>query len=351
VGLETARVSFSVFWGVRVSLCGMSEESSSSSKRVRKAVTRDGYVESDICSEKMIRSYNASFYKEKARRQKAMERENARGDSSLKDVVKEAQPRKRGKKRSSFSSSTSSSSSSSLHSSSGSSSCSSLFISFPAALGGGKVKLKEPTLPDALPVSWAKEDEQFLQMADQLFDQQVHKPVSQTETTICDLTDLSSAIKRGAKECSTPLMKWDLEGAKLVGKLCKVFWDGEDEWFYARILNFDSQSQKHFIYYISDNNAEWIDLVSETVVVAGEIVMARMPRLRASSWPAQVFWASASALPLLRALKGAPKREPSARYIEFFSGEDNNVREYAFLQVRSLCLHTSPDAVFSPSLI
>ena len=59
--------------------------------------------------------------------------------------------------------------------------------------------------------------------------------------------DMSSAIKKGVKECSTLLLDWTTPPAKLVGAICKVFWDGENEWFYGRILNYDSGFKRHYV--------------------------------------------------------------------------------------------------------
>ena len=59
--------------------------------------------------------------------------------------------------------------------------------------------------------------------------------------------EMITAIKRGVKECSSPLLDWSIPAAKLVGSICKVFWDGENEWFYARILNYDCGFNKHYV--------------------------------------------------------------------------------------------------------
>ena len=59
--------------------------------------------------------------------------------------------------------------------------------------------------------------------------------------------EMSAAIKKGVKECSTLLLDWTKPAARLVGSICKVFWDGENEWFYARILNYDSVHNRHYV--------------------------------------------------------------------------------------------------------
>lgn len=40
---------------------------------------------------------------------------------------------------------------------------------------------------------------------------------------------------------------WSLPGAACIGQLCKVYWDGENVWFYARILNFNPSNGRHFV--------------------------------------------------------------------------------------------------------
>lgn len=62
-----------------------------------------------------------------------------------------------------------------------------------------------------------------------------------------ELEDLTTALKRGVKETSTLLLDWSSRKAKMIGNLCKVYWDGEDTWFYARILNYDSFYDRHYV--------------------------------------------------------------------------------------------------------
>jgi hypothetical protein len=39
----------------------------------------------------------------------------------------------------------------------------------------------------------------------------------------------------------------DDEVTKPIGNLCKVFWDGENQWYYARILSYDPTSARYFV--------------------------------------------------------------------------------------------------------
>ncbi len=60
-------------------------------------------------------------------------------------------------------------------------------------------------------------------------------------------TDVNAAVKKGVKDCSSLLLNWNTKNAKIIGALCKVFWDGDNEWFYGRILNYDSHHNRHFV--------------------------------------------------------------------------------------------------------
>lgn len=62
-----------------------------------------------------------------------------------------------------------------------------------------------------------------------------------------ELDDIATAVKRGVKETTTLLLDWSNKKAKMIGNLCKVYWDGEDTWFYARILNYDSFYDRHYV--------------------------------------------------------------------------------------------------------
>lgn len=62
-----------------------------------------------------------------------------------------------------------------------------------------------------------------------------------------EVSDMEAAIKRGVRECSTLLVDWASVPAKAIGSLCKVYWDGEDSWFYARVLNYDSYYRRYFV--------------------------------------------------------------------------------------------------------
>jgi len=70
-------------------------------------------------------------------------------------------------------------------------------------------------------------------------------------STLKGFGDLHEAVRQGLSESSVSslmqLLDWNTPQVKKIGSLCKVFWDGEDEWFYARILNYDKNKDKHYV--------------------------------------------------------------------------------------------------------
>lgn len=133
-----------------------------------------------------------------------------------------------------------------------------------------------------------------------------------------EVADLNAAVKRAVKECSTLLLDWTTREAQMVGSLCKVYWDGEHQWYYARILNYDSKYDRHYvsftaflfialtshqIYYYEDSTAEWISLENESVLVGDRVVLAKATA-GSSGWPSLHYWASALAAPRQKFFKG-----------------------------------------------
>ena len=70
--------------------------------------------------------------------------------------------------------------------------------------------------------------------------------------------DVKKAVQWGVTYGTRLLTDWSQPGAEFIGKLCKIYWDGEKQWFYARILYYDSQYHKHLVYYLEDQVAEWV---------------------------------------------------------------------------------------------
>jgi hypothetical protein len=72
-------------------------------------------------------------------------------------------------------------------------------------------------------------------------------PIMFTPDGPSELPDQISALKKSVSENACLLLDWTTIEAKMVGSLCKVFWDGEDTWFYARILNYDENRRLHYV--------------------------------------------------------------------------------------------------------
>ena len=140
--------------------------------------------------------------------------------------------------------------------------------------------------------------------------------------------DIETALVKSIEQCSSLLLDWLSPPVKLIGAMCKVFWDGENEWFYARVLNYDDTTKKHYIYYLADQTAEWISLEEEYVLVVESMVMARTAK---QGWPSQKFWTSPKAQSIVQNLKGYKK---DTVYIEYYSQEP--LKEYAFIPEKNL---------------
>ncbi|KAJ1413177.1 hypothetical protein B484DRAFT_402104 [Ochromonadaceae sp. CCMP2298] len=140
--------------------------------------------------------------------------------------------------------------------------------------------------------------------------------------------DMQTAVRRSFKETTTPLLDWSSPKCKMIGGNSKIWWDGDNKWFYARILNYDSFYDKHYIFYADDLQAEWIDLTQEPCMVGEQMVYARLTPTSAP-WAAQTFWASDKAWDMCAKFKGYKKE---GVYVEYFgTGQEKNIAyEYAF---------------------
>ena len=175
----------------------------------------------------------------------------------------------------------------------------------------------------------SREQEQIRIESDFVSSSRVFKPRQQkvsVELGTTDSIDMMEAIRLSVQTCSKPLVDWNQNAAKLIGATCKIYWDGEDEWFYARILNYDSHSDRHFVYYYTDSTSEWLSIRDEFIFVAEALVLAKM----GGSWPALRFWISPHAYELLKTIEGYRK---NCEYVEFFSPTRELVmqKQFAFL--------------------
>lgn len=141
-------------------------------------------------------------------------------------------------------------------------------------------------------------------------------------------TDLSAAVKAGVKEACTPLVDWNCVEAKRIGAKCKVYWDGNKEWFYARILNYDREYDKYYIFYDTDKTAEWIRLNDEAVLIATDIILAKTRGV--AVWPALKYWMSEKAKGIFKDANNSGKNE----FVEFF--DEKGVAEYMFVSPKNI---------------
>jgi hypothetical protein len=114
--------------------------------------------------------------------------------------------------------------------------------------------------------------------------------------------------------------------AEMVGHLAKVFWDGEDTWFYARVLNFNAITGEYFIFYLEDSTGEWIDFNNEAAIVCKQFVLTRTSK-SAMLWPAMTFHVFQKAKEVL---KKYPAYNSTGEYVEFLHGDGRY--EYSFVQ-------------------
>lgn len=121
------------------------------------------------------------------------------------------------------------------------------------------------TIPKAPLSNKDKEEEKILERIMNLaaLANESHKrsllPISLPIKKTSVVSTLELAILRSVDECTTLINDWSSNSAQLIGRLCKVYWEEEFTWFYARILNYDSKFNRHYIYYALDSTAEWIN--------------------------------------------------------------------------------------------
>jgi hypothetical protein len=61
------------------------------------------------------------------------------------------------------------------------------------------------------------------------------------------LPSLEVALSKSVVQNTSLTCDWQSFAAKMIGCLCKVYWDGEDTWFYARVLNYDPAHDRHYV--------------------------------------------------------------------------------------------------------
>ena len=132
-------------------------------------------------------------------------------------------------------------------------------------------------------------------IADMLAKKQRKKKPKATEP-LNEVNNLLTAVQLATAESASLLSDWTSPKSKYVGCLCRVYWEGDLDWFEARILNYNSTTDKHFLFYPMDNTVEWVDLSKEPCCIGYELVLGKWG---SSMWPALNFLPSESAIPLL----------------------------------------------------
>ena len=130
------------------------------------------------------------------------------------------------------------------------------------------------------------------------------KRKSGTVEKLDEIGDILTAIQQGAKESGSLLHNWNSEESKYVGHICSVYWEGDLAWYSGRLLNYDDNTKRHYIYYDNDNTAEWIDVSEEACLVCTGVYLAKWG---ANKWPALHYSVSSAALPFIPSMKGHAK--------------------------------------------
>ena len=111
--------------------------------------------------------------------------------------------------------------------------------------------------------------------------------------------NLAGGILKSVLDCACLLGSWSSTGTYYIGHLCSVYWDGEESWFSARILNYDEVTKKHFLYYDLDDTSEWVDLIKEPCIICTELVLAKWGT---QIWPAMRYFVNPNAVPFMKVL-------------------------------------------------
>ena len=120
----------------------------------------------------------------------------------------------------------------------------------------------------------------------------------------------------------------------ITGKLCQVYWEGDHTWFVGRILNYSTTRQQHFIYYIDDMTAEWINIQVEPIIIAYEMCLVR-------SWPALHYTIPLNNITTQNFLRHKKTYSKNSEYIEYLS--HNEIRDYEFIPKNQIYPYIFPE--------
>ncbi len=73
-------------------------------------------------------------------------------------------------------------------------------------------------------------------------------------TVSCHVSSVKEAMRRSFRESNSFMLDWTSLAAGRIGKCCKVYWDGDDTWYYARIINYDHFHDRYFVSGLTDGN-------------------------------------------------------------------------------------------------
>lgn len=103
------------------------------------------------------------------------------------------------------------------------------------------------------PVLWKTlKDQKQDELEELLINKAFAKPPSQPkrskpEAHPEDFPSQQAAQKYCLNDPTLIVSNLSIPGAEMVGQLAKIYWDGEDTWFYARVLNFNPNTGEYFV--------------------------------------------------------------------------------------------------------
>lgn len=62
-----------------------------------------------------------------------------------------------------------------------------------------------------------------------------------------EVSDYLAAIKIGVNDSNTLPLDWTNPSIRRIGQGCKVYWDGDGQWYYARIMLYDCSVDRYLV--------------------------------------------------------------------------------------------------------
>ena len=123
-----------------------------------------------------------------------------------------------------------------------------------------KQKQKPPKLPKSKPIELKKSAgvkplTGKLKMEDDMEEQFILENCSEPASFIrsassrvsSDVENIKEAIRFCVKDCAAVMLDWTTPQASRVGKPIKVYWEGDEAWYYATILYYDQLFDRYFV--------------------------------------------------------------------------------------------------------